>query len=161
MSRFVDRPVDLVKERGRQNVEVTFLWIQEVVRGSRVVVQSVAGDRNPANLLTKPHSACRIGEVVSWVGGRILRRRRCGPPSRIRWADVVEHEESDSADVWLTVDPRRDSTEGGCWEYSTHPAPSLCMWSVCPDAQHQLAFCPRSSVCDPTLFLLLSWRGSP
>ena len=105
-----------------KHVEVKFLWIQEVVRGSRVVVQRVAGDRNPADLLTKPHSACRIGEVVSWVGGRIL-RRRCGPPSRIRWADVVEHEESDSADVWLTVDPRRESTEGNCWEYSTHPVP--------------------------------------
>ena len=54
--------------------------------------------------------------------------------------DVVEHKESDSVDVWLTVDPRRDSTEGSCWEYSTHPAPCLCMQSVRPDAQHRLAF---------------------
>ena len=52
-----------------------------MVRGSRIVVQRVAGDRNPADLLTKPHSAGRIGEVVSWVGGRIL-RRRCGPPKQ-------------------------------------------------------------------------------
>ena len=40
---------------------------------------------------------------------------------------VVEHEESDIADVWLTVDSRRDSTEESCREYSTHPAHSLCM----------------------------------
>ena len=125
--------VDSSPSRSRQgtgvgktkHVEVNFLWIQDVVRVSRVVVQRVAGDRNPADLLTKPHSACRIGEVVSWVGGRIL-RRRCGPPSGIWWADVVEHEESDSADVWLTVDLRRHSTEGG-WENSTHPVPTLCM----------------------------------
>ena len=50
-----------------KHVEVKLLWIQEVVWGSRIVVQRVAGDRNPADLLTKPHSAGRIGEVVSWV----------------------------------------------------------------------------------------------
>ena len=124
-----------------KHVEVKFLWIQEVVRGSRIVVQRVAGDRNPADLLTKPHSAGRIGEVVSWVGSRIL-RRRCGPPSRIRWADVVEHEESDIADVWPTVDPSRDSTEGGELLGVQHTSRPFFVHveSVCPDAQHRLAF---------------------
>ena len=112
-----------------KHAEVKFLWIQEVVRGSRIVVQRVAGDRNPADLFTNPHSAGRIGEVVSWVGGRIL-RRKCGPLSRIRWADVVEHEESDSADVWLTVDPRRDSTEGAVGS-TAHIPPLLCARGEC------------------------------
>ena len=73
MGGFVDRPVDLVKEGvGKtKHKEMNFLWIQEVVRRSCIVVQRVAGDGNPADLMTKPHSAGRNGEVVSWVGGRI------------------------------------------------------------------------------------------
>jgi hypothetical protein len=111
-----------------KHVEVKYLWVQEVVRQCRVSVVRVAGTNNPADVLTKPHSAARLGEVVGWVGGRIV-RRRCGTVCRVSWADMCdsdfESEFEDGVDVWRTVDPKRDSTEGGCWGNSTHPTPSL------------------------------------
>ena len=105
-----------------KHVDVKYLWIQEVVRECRIAVVRVAGQSNPADILTKPHSAGRLGEVVGWVGGRILRRKG-GPATRVKWADIVD--DDSRSDVWQTVEPDRGSAEGGCWDNSTHPTPTL------------------------------------
>ena len=106
-----------------KHVDVKYLWIQEVVRECRIAVVRVAGQSNPADVLTKPHSAGRLGEVVGWVGGRILRRKG-GPATRVKWADIVD--DDSRSDVWQTVEPDRGSAEGGCWDNSTHPTHTWC-----------------------------------
>ena len=63
---------------GRQrHLEVKYLWVQQACREERFAVRNVAGERNPADLLTKPLS----GEVV----GRWLRGLACDRVGR----DVV------------------------------------------------------------------------
>ena len=63
---------------GRQrHLEVKYLWVQQACREEHFAVRKVAGERNPADLLTKPLS----GEVV----GRWLRGLACDRVGR----DVV------------------------------------------------------------------------
>jgi hypothetical protein len=61
---------------GRQrHLEVKYLWVQQACREERFSVRKVAGERNPADLLTKPLS----GEVV----GRWLKGLTCHRVSRL------------------------------------------------------------------------------
>jgi hypothetical protein len=60
---------------GRQrHLEVKYLWVQQACREERFAIRKVAGERNPADLLTKPLS----GEVV----GRWMRGLACDRASR-------------------------------------------------------------------------------
>ena len=60
---------------GRQrHLEVKYLWVQQACREERFAIRKVAGERNPADLLTKPLS----GEVAS----RWLKSLACDRVSR-------------------------------------------------------------------------------
>ncbi len=55
---------------GRQrHLEVKYLWVQQACREERFSLRKVAGEKNPADLMTKPLS----GEVV----GRWLKSLAC------------------------------------------------------------------------------------
>ena len=43
-----------------------------MVRGGRMRLRKVAGERNPADLLTKPKTGREMEEMIRLVGGRIL-----------------------------------------------------------------------------------------
>ena len=55
-----------------RHLEVRFLWLQEVVRKGRVIIKKVAGERNPADILTKPKNAAdmmaKLGPVSAELG---------------------------------------------------------------------------------------------
>ena len=45
-----------------RHIEVRFLWLQEVVKAGRIELRKIPGERNPADIMTKPKNAV---EVVS------------------------------------------------------------------------------------------------
>ena len=57
-----------------KHLEVRFLWLQEVVRKGRVIIQKVAAERNPVDILTKPKNAAdmmaKLGPVSAELGVR-------------------------------------------------------------------------------------------
>jgi hypothetical protein len=40
-----------------RHLEVRFLWLQEVVRKGRLMLRKIPGEKNPADILTKPKNA--------------------------------------------------------------------------------------------------------
>ena len=40
-----------------RHLDVRFLWLQEVVRKGRVTLRKIPGEKNPADILTKPKNA--------------------------------------------------------------------------------------------------------
>ena len=55
-----------------RHLETKWLWVQDAVRGGRMRLRKVAGERNPADLLTKPKAGREMEEMIRLVGGRIL-----------------------------------------------------------------------------------------
>jgi len=57
-----------------RHMEVKFLWLQEVVKAKRVEVKKVAGDKNPADVLTKPKSMKENEGFLAAVGVKVNSR---------------------------------------------------------------------------------------
>ena len=57
-----------------RHMETKWLWVQDVVRNGRIKVKKVAGESNPADILTKPKIGRDIAEMIKMVGGRIVWR---------------------------------------------------------------------------------------
>jgi hypothetical protein len=80
-----------------KHVEVKWLWIQQATSLGRLSVAWIPGSKNPADVLTKPHSADRFADMLEPVGFRVVCRDtvclQCveehamyrKPP--LRWAD--------------------------------------------------------------------------
>jgi hypothetical protein len=49
-------------------VEVKHLWVQEATQRRLLRVKRIPGEKNPADILTKPHGAGRLAEVLRVVG---------------------------------------------------------------------------------------------
>ena len=82
-------------------MEVKFLWAQEVHKNSQFQVHKIAGDRNPADVLTKPKSAADMREKLAIIGANIVNRgdwMRIGIDSRVRWADLETDDLMDESD---------------------------------------------------------------
>jgi hypothetical protein len=60
-----------------KHVEVKYLWIQAAVAADRFKVSWIPGARNPADVMTKPHSAERFAEMLEPVGFRLGGRDAC------------------------------------------------------------------------------------
>ena len=82
-----------------RHMEVRYLWAQESHRAKRFEVRKIAGQRNPANVLTKAMSAGDMVEKLRMVGARF--EGACEPwhvddgPARQAWADIdITDEES-------------------------------------------------------------------
>ena len=58
-----------------RHMEVKFLWLQEAVKAKRVEVRKVAGNLNPADVLTKPKSYRENVELLDGIGVQIRSRR--------------------------------------------------------------------------------------
>ena len=57
-----------------RHMEVKFLWLQEVVKAKRVQIRKVAGDKNPADVLTKPRSMRENQGLLRVVGVEVYSR---------------------------------------------------------------------------------------
>jgi hypothetical protein len=58
-----------------RHLEVRFLWLQEVVRKGRVTIRKIPGEKNPADILTKPKNASdmimKLGPVNAELRSRV------------------------------------------------------------------------------------------
>ena len=72
-------------------MEVKYLWAQEAHKDGRFQVLKIAGDRNPADVLTKPKNATDMRDMLEMVGARSVKRYdwlKISGDSSVRWADV-------------------------------------------------------------------------
>ena len=53
-----------------RHLEVRFLWLQEVVRKGRIALRKIPGEKNPADILTKPKNAADMIVKLVPVGCR-------------------------------------------------------------------------------------------
>ena len=69
------------------------MWVQETVKLRRIEVRKIAGEKNPADILTKPRSANeQVGKLAA-INRRLVKR------SRTSWADIAD----DEVDVLLAA----------------------------------------------------------
>jgi hypothetical protein len=74
-----------------RHMEVKYLWAQEAHKDGRFQVLKIAGDRNPADVLTKPKNATDMRDMLEMVGARSVKRYdwlKISGDSSVRWADV-------------------------------------------------------------------------
>ena len=57
-----------------RHLETKWLWVQDVVRSGRIKVRKVAGESNPADILTKPKTGREMDSMIRQIGGRIVWR---------------------------------------------------------------------------------------
>jgi hypothetical protein len=73
-----------------RHMEVKYLWAQEAHQNGRFKVGKVAGEKNPADVLTKPKSATDMNNKLATVGAEIIKRRlldKFHVAKGGRWAD--------------------------------------------------------------------------
>ena len=63
-----------------RHMEVKFLWLQEAVKNKKVELRKIAGNLNPADVLTKPKSVKEAAALLESVGVHVRGRREDGPP---------------------------------------------------------------------------------
>ena len=76
-----------------RHMEVKYLWAQEAHQNKRFCIRKIAGERNPADVLTKPKSVSDMQDKIQTVGGYVIPRNIWGTrstPRRERWADVCD-----------------------------------------------------------------------
>ena len=73
-----------------RHLEVKYLWVQESYRKKKFEVMKVAGEKNPADVLTKPLSASEMAPKSASVGGRFVDSRVPWCSSRSSWADASD-----------------------------------------------------------------------
>ena len=73
-----------------RHLEVSFLWVQQALKDKKFVLRKIAGDKNPADVLTKPLSANEMSAKMEAVGAVAMRRVQ---PVRPRWADMTGEDE--------------------------------------------------------------------
>ena len=57
-----------------RHMEVKYLWAQEAHQNKRFCIRKIAGERNPADVLTKPKSVSDMQDKIQAVGGYIIPR---------------------------------------------------------------------------------------
>ena len=57
-----------------RHLEVRHLWLQELVRYGKLVIEKVPGQQNPADILTKPQALRDIERLAALAGVRVERR---------------------------------------------------------------------------------------
>ena len=79
-----------------RHMEVKYLWAQEAHRNGRFCIRKIAGDKNPADVLTKPKSVLEMEGKIRAVGGRVVPRnvwKVMNVTGRARWADAYESDQ--------------------------------------------------------------------
>ena len=74
-------------------MEVKFLWAREAHRAGRFCVKKIAGEKNPADILTKPQTATDMKNKLAAVGGSIVHRniwKTLSSMDRSRCTDMYE-----------------------------------------------------------------------
>ena len=132
-----------------KHVDVKHLWVQEATQRGLLRVKRIPGEMNPADVLTRPHGARQLAEVLHAIGVRLEGRRgpllfqtsgdfgaeghlgagvetevppvqACTGDGRTRWADFEEWGYDFSSPDFGPVNPAGDGPEGGCWAIGTH-----------------------------------------
>ncbi len=76
-----------------RHMEVKYLWAQEAHRDGRFEVLKIDGEKNPADVLTKPLSAMEANEKLKSVGMTLVGRLRGRQAPRKSWADINDDED--------------------------------------------------------------------
>ena len=76
-----------------RHMEVRHLRAQQAYRQKRFEVRKIAGERNPADVLTKAMSAKDMLEKMQMVGARFVDVRSPWCEKSRVWADLVDEEE--------------------------------------------------------------------
>ena len=76
-----------------RHMEVKYLWAQEAYRKKRFEVLKVAGEKNPADVLTKALSAAEMASKLASVCGRFADSRVRWCESHDSWADITDREQ--------------------------------------------------------------------
>ncbi|KAG3114321.1 hypothetical protein PI124_g6918 [Phytophthora idaei] len=103
--------------RKTRHIELRFHYVREQVKQPAVKIGKIAGDLNPADLLTKPLGLPRLAKLKTLIGmkpdllqtGRELRRAR--------YQDQQRHDENDRLLEGIGISFRvalHASSEGGC-----------------------------------------------
>ena len=74
------------------HLEVRYLWAQEAYRKKQFEVVKMPGEKNPADVLTKPLSASEMAPKLASVGGRFVDSRVPWCTSHDSWADITDRE---------------------------------------------------------------------
>ena len=81
--------------RKTKHVDVKYLWVQDAARDGRFTVKKVAGVCNPADILTKPHCANHMTEVLRGISGSLMsRRQEIRAAVKPRWADMDDEDDN-------------------------------------------------------------------
>ena len=75
-----------------RHMEVKYLWAQEGYRKKLFEIMKVAGEKNPADVLTKPLTASEMAPKLASVGGRFVDSRARWCESHGSWADITDRE---------------------------------------------------------------------
>ena len=75
-----------------RHMEVKYLWAQEGYRKKLFEIMKVAGEKNPADVLTKPLTASEMAPKLASVGGRFVDSRARWCESHGSWADITHRE---------------------------------------------------------------------
>jgi hypothetical protein len=76
-----------------RHMEVKYLWAQEAHRRKKFQVCKIAGERNPADVLTKAMAHADMKDKISAVGGRFPESGRMDTnEGRASWYDLTEAE---------------------------------------------------------------------
>ena len=79
-----------------RHMEVKYLWAQEAYKKQRFAISKIAGDKNPADINTKPKSAVETSMLLEGVGGWLIKRTRMTSTTATAtrrsssWADACE-----------------------------------------------------------------------
>jgi hypothetical protein len=72
-----------------RHLEVAYLWVQQALKDRKFSLHKVAGQSNPADVLTKPLSATDMGVKLALVSGVIVPKLKA---VKKRWADESDTE---------------------------------------------------------------------
>ena len=91
-------------------MEVKYLWAQQAMKNKRFEIRKVPGQKNFADIGTKPKSATEMRELMNDMGARLIRRsgdcqgwRRCRCDDGKAWADIEDIDDdiaAESGDIY-------------------------------------------------------------
>lgn len=83
-----------------RHMEVKYLWAQQAMKNKRFEIQKVPGEKNFADIGTKPKRYNEMVELLDRMGARLVRREGCRPRLKTRrreggeaWADFEDQDE--------------------------------------------------------------------
>ena len=87
-----------------RHMEVKYLWAQQAHKDGRFDVHKIAGEKNPADISTKPKSGSEMAPKIKSVGGWLMKRAGTSPWDTCiaeklgSWPDELDLEQASRSD---------------------------------------------------------------